>query len=94
MTGYVIESYDLKLGTWVQVEKVTKTSYTVTVPRIEGKNYFYQFRVSAENLAGVGEASEPTKPITPYGNKVSYIISNAYLNYYVFHIPFRCYGGR
>ncbi|XP_072046921.1 M-protein, striated muscle-like [Amphiura filiformis] len=63
VTGYIIERCDVSRKRWVRVnrEKVTETDYTVT-ELIEGTEY--QFRVSAENLAGVGKPSEPSVTVT------------------------------
>ena len=46
---------------WNRANKdtVSKTSYTVTGLK---KDTIYEFRVAAENKAGVGPASEPSKP--------------------------------
>nr|XP_006823015.1 PREDICTED: titin-like [Saccoglossus kowalevskii] len=63
ITGFVIERCDVSRQRWTKAhkERVTDTTYTVT-DLIEGNQY--QFRVSAENKAGVGPASEPSKSIT------------------------------
>ncbi|XP_077868412.1 twitchin-like, partial [Saccoglossus kowalevskii] len=59
ITGYVIEKKDTKLNRWVKCNKspVIGTKFTVT-GLFEGKEY--QFRVFAENKAGLGEPSEPS----------------------------------
>ena len=60
--NYVIE-YRVEGGfKWVQAntDNVSKTSYKV-VRLIE--NNIYEFRISAENKAGVGPASDPTSPV-------------------------------
>ncbi len=52
---------------WVPVAETVDTEYTVTGLK-DGANY--EFRVAAENKAGVGKYSEATEPITakePYG---------------------------
>ena len=49
---------------------MTETDYTIS-DLMEGTEY--QFRVSAENLAGVGKPSEPSVKVTaklPYGKLV------------------------
>ncbi|XP_072051468.1 uncharacterized protein [Amphiura filiformis] len=63
VTGYVIEQSLENTEKWERVikEKVTGTNHHV--PDLElGKRY--QFRVLAENLAGLGEPSAPTETIT------------------------------
>ena len=60
--NYVIE-YRVEGGfKWVQAntDNVSKTSYKV-VRLIE--NNIYEFRISAENKADVGPASDPTSPV-------------------------------
>ena len=61
ITNYVIEYREEGLMKWTRANKdtVTKTSYTVTGLH---KDTVYEFRVAAENKAGVGPASEPSKP--------------------------------
>ena len=46
---------------WVQAKK-EKTSQTSHQVKGLDKGVVYEFRVSAENKAGVGPASDPTKP--------------------------------
>ena len=52
---------------WVPVAETTGTDYTVTGLK-DGADY--EFRVAAQNKAGVGKHSEATIPVTakePYG---------------------------
>ena len=60
--NYVIE-YRVEGGfKWVRANEDTVDDLTYVVKRLqEGNNY--EFRVSAENRAGVGPASDPTSPI-------------------------------
>ena len=63
ITNYVLE-YRIEGGSkWVRAteEKIASTSYTVKGLK---EGMAYEFRVSAENKAGVGPASDPTKPVT------------------------------
>lgn len=62
ITNYVIEYRQEGLMKWTRANKDTvgKTSYTVT--GLE-KDTVYEFRVAAENKAGVGPASDPSKPM-------------------------------
>ncbi|XP_038047566.1 titin-like, partial [Patiria miniata] len=62
VTGYIIERCDVSRGRWVRAnrEKVTELTFKVT-DLVEGNKY--QFRVSAENLAGVSKPSEPSDTI-------------------------------
>ena len=72
ITGYIIQKCDTATGRWVRAnrDRVTETSYTVT-DLTEGNKY--EFRISAENKAGIGKASETSgaklaRP--PYGKLV------------------------
>ena len=68
ITNYVIEKKGPRDMRWKPVnetEKVPDTRYTV--PNLkEGEDY--EFRVSAQNKAGVGPPSQPSKPVK-YGEK-------------------------
>ncbi len=70
ITGYIIEKRDATFGDrWVKAVKtpVLETSFTV---KGLTENNQYQFRVSAQNKAGVGEPSEPSviiKAKLPFG---------------------------
>jgi hypothetical protein len=61
ITNYVIEYREESLSKWTRATKdtVSKTSYTVTGLK---KDTVYEFRVAAENKAGVGPASDPSSP--------------------------------
>jgi len=61
ITNYVIEHREEGLAKWTRATKdtVDKTSYTVTGLTA---NSTYEFRVAAENKAGVGPASDPSQP--------------------------------
>ena len=68
--GYVLEKCEHDRKRWVKAHKEDMiTDLTFTVPDlVEGTKYM--FRVSAENIAGVGESSEATAPVKakpPYG---------------------------
>ncbi len=60
--NYVIEYRAEGAFKWLvaNVDHVPQTSFTV--PGLM-RDTVYEFRVSAENRAGVGPASEPTKPV-------------------------------
>ena len=63
ITNYVVE-HRIESGVkWVRAtdDKVAETSYTVKGLK---EDMVYEFRVSAENRAGVGPASDPTAPVT------------------------------
>lgn len=63
ITNYVVE-HRLESGVkWVRAtgDKIPETSYTVKGLK---EDMVYEFRVSAENKAGVGPASDPTSPVT------------------------------
>ena len=63
ITNYVLE-YRVESGIkWVRAtdDKIADTSYTVKGLK---EDMVYEFRVSAENKAGVGPASDPTEPVT------------------------------
>ena len=69
--GYTVDRKDVTSSRWITVntDLVSETSHTVTGLNERSE---YQFRVTAENKAGPGPASEPSdvymaKP--PYGNK-------------------------
>jgi len=61
ITNYVIEHREEGLAKWTRATKdtVNKTSYTVTGLTAAAT---YEFRVAAENKAGVGPPSEPSQP--------------------------------
>ena len=69
VTGYIIERCDVTRGRWVKCNSERVTELSFTVPELnEGANY--QFRVSAENAAGVGKPSPISDTFTaklPFG---------------------------
>ena len=62
LTGYVVEKKK-KGEDWMECAHVPPTATTATVAGlVEGEEY--QFRVVAENVAGMGEPSKATNTIT------------------------------
>nr|XP_006823014.1 PREDICTED: titin-like [Saccoglossus kowalevskii] len=63
VTGYIIEKKESTSSRWIKVtkmdERVIDTTYTV-LDLIQGSEY--QFRIAAENKAGIGKYSEPSNP--------------------------------
>jgi len=61
ITNYVMEHRVESGIKWVRAtdEKISDTKYTVKGLK---EDMVYEFRVSAENKAGVGPASDPTSP--------------------------------
>ena len=61
MTGYVVEKKEQDSNRWVRNYKFAQsnTSYTVTDLKT---GLEYEFRVSAENKAGISKPSDPTRP--------------------------------
>nr|XP_006823012.1 PREDICTED: titin-like [Saccoglossus kowalevskii] len=59
VTGYIIEKRDVRTGRWTKAHRdvITDTTFTVKDLIEDSK---YEFRVSAENAAGVGKPSEPS----------------------------------
>ena len=75
ITGYIVERRDAGRDRWVKAHKkpLMDTSFTAT-DLIEGKEY--EFRISAENKAGVGEPSAPSVTIRaklPFGKNLIYL---------------------
>lgn len=72
ITNYIIEKYDLSRKKWVKTgPKVSETTFVVN-DLTDGNDY--QFRVSAENKAGVGKPSLPSDTIPaklPFGKKIA-----------------------
>lgn len=69
VTGYVVEKRDRVSSRWTKVKETSIEEVVYTIIDLKEGND-YQFRVSAENKAGVGKPSEPSdqrraKP--PYG---------------------------
>ena len=86
ITNYVIEYKPTDAFRWMKANEnqtVTEPTFSVTGLK-EGSQC--EFRVAAQNKAGVGEASEPTKPVkveAPLGKIylfVSYIFFNSILH--------------
>nr|XP_006823016.1 PREDICTED: titin-like [Saccoglossus kowalevskii] len=82
VTGYVIEKKDVTSTRWVRVNKDIEIDTTLRVTQlIEGTTY--EFRVSAQNKAGVGKPSEPSKPQKakpPYGKIENLLACLLYLH--------------
>lgn len=57
--GYFLERKEVISSRWVRVNKELERELTLKVTGLTEKSE-YQFRVSAENKAGVGPASEPS----------------------------------
>ena len=62
ITNYVIEYRSEGSRKWNRANKnpVPRTSYTI---KDLVEDNIYEFRVAAENKAGVGQASDPTAPV-------------------------------
>lgn len=60
ITNYVIERLDPDTGKWLRTStsRFTHCNLENLIP-----NKSYQFRVSAENIYGVGEPSDPSKTV-------------------------------
>lgn len=76
ITNYVLERKDKFSTRWMRVtrDRISETEFTV-VDLIEGTEY--EFRVSAENKAGVGppsDVSESRVAKSPYGELISMYI--------------------
>uniref|UniRef100_A0A673GNE5 Titin n=1 Tax=Sinocyclocheilus rhinocerous TaxID=307959 RepID=A0A673GNE5_9TELE len=79
ITGYIIEKHDKEGIRWTRCNMKTVTNLTFKVTGLL-ENHLYEFRVSAENAAGVSEASSATvfykaldpvfKPGPPHNPKV------------------------
>uniref|UniRef100_A0A8C1MV86 Titin n=1 Tax=Cyprinus carpio TaxID=7962 RepID=A0A8C1MV86_CYPCA len=79
ITGYIIEKHDKEGIRWTRCNMKTVTNLTFKVAGLL-ENHLYEFRVSAENAAGVSEASSATvfykaldpvfKPGPPHNPKV------------------------
>jgi len=72
ITNYVIEHREEGLASWTRATKdtISKTSYTVNGLTA---NSVYEFRVAAENKAGVGPPSEPSQPVAAKETVCKYI---------------------
>ena len=76
ITGYYVERKEATSTRWMKVNKQPVSETTLRIKDLIEKSE-YQFRVSAENKAGVGPASEPSdlymaKP--PYGKYFSSLL--------------------
>lgn len=63
ITNYVVQYRPISATQWIQANEafiVPDTTFSVTGLR---ENAEYVFRVAAENRAGAGEPSSPTKPV-------------------------------
>jgi titin len=68
ITNYVVEKLDPDTGKWTRATS-SRSAHCMVENLIPDKSY--QFRVSAENVFGVGQPSEPTKTIRLEGTVVS-----------------------
>jgi hypothetical protein len=73
ITNYVIEKLDPDTGRWMKV-MTSRFPHCMIENLIPNKSY--QFRVSAENILGVGEPSAPTTSIQIEGRKEKTCQSN------------------
>lgn len=62
ITGYVVEKRE-RGGEWIKVNNYPTPNTTYTVQDLREGNK-YEFRVSAQNEAGLGKPSKPSEPIT------------------------------
>ena len=72
ITGYHLEKRETGKDRWVKVTRGAIRETTFEVKDLV-KDAEYEFRVSAENKAGIGEPSQPSKRAVaklPYGNNV------------------------
>ena len=72
ITSYVVEKYDKKTDKWMRVKKTDGVTLSHRVEDLEA-NHEYQFRVTAENKAGVGLPSESSDSFIaklPFGKMV------------------------
>lgn len=75
ITGYVVEKRQSHSPRWVKASKTPVIDRTFTLPDLI-ENNDYEFRVSAENQAGIGSPSEPTPSVKvkfPFGKIVSFM---------------------
>ena len=75
ITGYIVERKEKGKSSWVRANRMpvkeTKLKVTDLVPKTE-----YEFRVVAENRAGLGEPSEATHSVLvklPYGKNYLFL---------------------
>ena len=72
--GYVIEKCDVSRDRWVRVNRSLVKDTTLHIEDLTA-NSEYRFRVSAENKAGTGPASEPSDAVVaklPFGKWKTY----------------------
>ncbi len=82
ITGYYVEKKESTSSRWSKVNKTPVKETTLRVKDLTEKTK-YQFRVSAENKAGVGPESEPSgifmaKP--PFGKLSSFNVTNLFVH--------------
>ena len=64
ITSYIIERKEKFGSRWTKVNQTSATDTKFVMENLkEGDEY--EFRVSAENKAGVGKPSQPTRPVVP-----------------------------
>ena len=71
--GYILEKRDTAKDRWVKVTRGTIKETSFDVKDLT-KDVEYEFRVSAENKAGIGEPSQPSKRAVaklPYGESIN-----------------------
>ena len=83
ITGYYVERKEATSTRWMKVNKQPVSETTLRIKDLIEKSE-YQFRVSAENKAGVGPASEPSdlymaKP--PYGKHFLKFVEHKIIRY-------------
>lgn len=83
MTNYIVERREPDRDYWVKATRYPITDTTFTVQDLTPKHK-YEFRVIAENKAGLGGASEASKSVIakpPYGMycRVACLISKMYV---------------
>ena len=63
ITGYQLERHLTSSDRWLKVNKdaITELNYKVN-DLVEGSEY--EFRISAQNMVGVGPPSSPSAPVT------------------------------
>ena len=82
VTGYIVEKCDVARARWSRCNKEPVTELTLTIKDLTEGNQ-YQFRVSAENAAGVGNPSPPSDVVTaklPFGKYCIIILVKQRLN--------------